>query len=210
MATTQLSWQWDDTRRKYYYHDTAARAWIYQDNTRIPYDQDSEPSSLTYPGSQPNSQYTQTQTSTAVASQYSAYPVHRQIPVNDPYDNDAGADHIISPKGKFMHTNDLVKAMEMVHDHVLYWRYDIFESRLERLHYIDPRKEHISLLVCQHLLGTKPGDCSESWSHTHPDLEGYVPSMGIYLEDGKDEQTLVIDLGYNSMTTVSPEHFNFP
>jgi hypothetical protein len=34
--------------------------------------------------------------------------------------------------------------------------------------------------------------------------------MGIYLEPGMDEQTLVIDLGYNSMTTVSSEYFNFP
>jgi hypothetical protein len=108
-----------------------------------------------------------------------------------------------------MHTNDLVRAMEVVHDHVLYERYDIFESRLERLHYIDPRKEHISLLVCQHLLGKKPGDCSEPWSHTHPDLQGYVSSMGIYLKHGEDEQTLVIDLGEGSMTTVSSEDFSF-
>lgn len=234
MATAQISWQWDAARQQYYYDDAAAKVWIYQDKTRIPYDHRStstqvDPTSLraaeprqhnlqgirdssyvstyesswaTYSMAQPNMQSTQTQTS-SLNLRYAPYPVHHQYPVSPGSDSGPDWRDKNVPQGSFMNTKKLFENIEVVRDDLLCEGRGLFRKPLRQLHYINPKKEHISLLVCQHLLRPYLYACAERWPHTHPDLDGHVPYIGLYLEPGSDEQTLVIDLKEINITTVS-------
>jgi hypothetical protein len=84
----------------------------------------------------------------------------------------------------------------------------MFDYVPSSLHYINigTGKEHISLLACQHFLRPCSERCPEPWTHTHP-FDGWNhPSMAVYIEEDREDQTLVIDLKGNYMDTVSTSY----
>ncbi|KAF2120263.1 hypothetical protein BDV96DRAFT_322445 [Lophiotrema nucula] len=76
----------------------------------------------------------------------------------------------------------------------------LFSGIGRNLHRIDPNKERISLLVCQHVLRPVQGYCcAEPFAHRHVQCGETTtynnPSMCLYQEHGKKKQTLIIDVG---------------
>jgi hypothetical protein len=159
MATTQGIWHWDAARRQYYYEDAATKARIYQDGSRVPYNDWSTSTQSNWIGSgdigsryhtaQMTGESSHVRTNETASNTYpiakstSQYtetatntwnPIHHQYQIITNDDSSDDRDYSNLSELDFMNANELLREIEVVQDNSLYHGDSLFESPPGQLH----------------------------------------------------------------------------